>query len=78
MCEDGFAGQGETLVAPAHRGRRLGLRIKIANLDLLLREHPRVHAIDTYNAAENRYMIAINEALGFVPACRVGAWELDL
>jgi GNAT superfamily N-acetyltransferase len=76
--EDGFADQSDTLVAPAHRGRRLGLWIKLANLELLVSEHPEVRAIDTFNADDNRWMIAINEAMGFVPLLRVRDWELDL
>jgi GNAT superfamily N-acetyltransferase len=70
--------QGDTLVAPAHRGRRLGLRVKLANLDLLHRTHPEVQQVDTFNAAGNRWMIAINDALGFRPLYRLGDWELDL
>jgi RimJ/RimL family protein N-acetyltransferase len=79
-CEydDGYADQGDTLVAPAHRGRRLGLLVKLANLDLLRREHPGVRVVDTYNAAENRHMVAINDAMGFVPLVRQGDWELAL
>jgi hypothetical protein len=75
---DGFAHQGDTIVDPAHRGRRLGLRIKLANLELLVREHPEVRAIDTFNADDNRWMIAVNEAMGFVPIQHVEDWELDV
>ena len=78
VVQDGFAHQGDTLVDPAHRGRRLGLRIKLANLELLVREHPEVRAIDTFNADANRWMIAVNEAMGFVPIRHVADWELDL
>ncbi|MDT7580882.1 MAG: hypothetical protein QOK35_2146 [Pseudonocardiales bacterium] len=78
VVRDGFASQGDTLVAPAHRGRQLGLRIKLANLELLVREHPEVRAIDTFNADDNRWMIAVNEAMGFVPIRRGEDWELDL
>lgn len=76
--QDGFASQGDTLVALEHRGRRLGLRIKLANLELLCREHPEVRAIDTFNADDNRWMIAVNEAMGFVPIRHLEDWELDL
>ena len=74
----GHAGQSDTLVAPAHRGRRLGLRIKMANLELLGREHPEVDHVDTFNAADNRWMVAINEAMGFRPLYRLGDWQLEL
>jgi GNAT superfamily N-acetyltransferase len=59
-------------------GHRLGLWIKLADLEPLVREHPEVQAIDTFNADDNRWMIAINEAMGFVPLLRVRGWELDL
>ncbi|HSU10360.1 MAG TPA: GNAT family N-acetyltransferase [Pseudonocardia sp.] len=78
VVADGFASQGDTLVAPAHRGHRLGLWIKLANLELLLREHPEVRAIDTFNADDNRWMVAINEQLGFRPLRRQTDWELNL
>lgn len=78
VVRDGFASQGDTLVDPAHRGRRLGLRIKLANLELLVRERPEVRAIDTFNADDNRWMIAVNEAIGFVPIRYVEDWQLDL
>jgi GNAT superfamily N-acetyltransferase len=78
VVKDGFACQGDTLVGKAHRGLRLGLRIKLANLELLLREHPEVRAIDTFNADDNRWMIAVNEAMGFVRIEDIEDWELDL
>ena len=76
VVRDGYAMQGDTLVAPAHRGHRLGLRLKLANLELLLRDAPEVRAIDTFNAADNRWMVAVNEAMGFVPVQRIEDWEL--
>ena len=75
---DGFAAQGDTLVAPAHRGHRLGLRVKLANLELLIGENPEVRAIETFNAADNRWMVAVNEAMGFVPVQRIEDWELHV
>lgn len=78
VVRDGFASQGDTLVAPVHRGHRLGLWIKLANLELLLREHPEIRAIDTFNADENRWMIAVNELMGFRPLRAQGDWELAL
>ncbi|MFI5906167.1 GNAT family N-acetyltransferase [Dactylosporangium sp. NPDC051541] len=54
-----------TLVHPAHRGHRLGLVAKVANLRTLRAAEPAVTVIDTFNAADNSYMIAINEAMGF-------------
>jgi GNAT superfamily N-acetyltransferase len=71
-------GQMDTIVAPAHRGHRLGLLVKIANLDLARREHPALQMIDTWNADSNPYMVSINEAMGFRPLDRWVEWELEL
>jgi hypothetical protein len=58
------AAQEDTSVVAGHRGHRLGLRMKLAMLDWLRVERPDVEAIDTWNAAGNAPMIAINDALG--------------
>lgn len=68
--------QEDTLVHGEHRGHRLGMLAKAANLELLLAENPAASRIHTWNAAENRFMLAINEALGFEPAAIEGAWQL--
>ncbi|HWG02900.1 MAG TPA: GNAT family N-acetyltransferase [Trebonia sp.] len=57
--------QGFTGVSRPHRGHRLGLLLKAAMLDWLATAEPRVERIDTWNAAANQHMIAINEALGY-------------
>jgi GNAT superfamily N-acetyltransferase len=54
--------QGGTIVRRDHRGHRLGLAVKIANLRQLGSSHS---CVTTWNALANRPMIAINEALGF-------------
>jgi GNAT superfamily N-acetyltransferase len=72
------AHQGDTIVAPEHRGHRLGLLVKLANLRLLRAQHPAVRNVDTYNADSNPYMVSVNEAMGFRPLDRLGEWELDL
>ena len=72
------AGQGDTIVAPEHRGRRLGMLVKLANLERVRRDRPDLAVIDTYNADSNPWMVAINEAMGFRPYDRYGQWELDL
>ncbi|HEY3528012.1 MAG TPA: GNAT family N-acetyltransferase [Nocardioides sp.] len=54
-----------TLVHPDHRGRRLGMGVKCAQLRLLGERFPDRHYIQTSNAEVNAQMVAINEALGF-------------
>ena len=50
-----------------HRGHRLGVAVKVANLRLLQRERPDITRLTTYNAEVNSHMIGVNEALGFRP-----------
>lgn len=69
--DDRWAYQGDTIVDPPHRGHRLGLLLKIANLRALMADRPDVKAIWTWNAESNRHMIAVNEQLGYVKA----GWE---
>lgn len=71
-------GQWGTIVERDHRGHRLGMLVKIENLRQLLATCPEVVTVSTYNAAENRHMIAVNEELGFRPVERYHAWQLTL
>lgn len=66
-----------TAVARAHRGHRLGLLIKVAMLELLREREPQLETVLTGNAGSNRYMIAINEMLGFEVLDHARSWELD-
>jgi len=75
---DEFVHQHDTLVLKEHRGRRLGMLVKTANLQRLAAERPSVRRIGTWNAEENSYMLAINVALGFRPAGGSGEWQLKL
>ena len=57
-----------------HRGHRLGMLLKIANLQLLQEAAPGHPSVLTWNAEENRPMLGVNEAVGFVPIGYEGAW----
>lgn len=76
--EPTVAEQWNTIVDPAHRGHRLGLATKIANLRNLRREIPGVLRLETWNALENSRMVAINELLGFQIVERVDEYQLAL
>jgi GNAT superfamily N-acetyltransferase len=60
-----WANQAFTAVTRAHRGHRLGLLVKVAMAETLIAAEPGLRWIETWNAASNRYMIAVNEALGY-------------
>jgi GNAT superfamily N-acetyltransferase/RimJ/RimL family protein N-acetyltransferase len=61
-----IAAQEDTSVVAAHRGHRLGLRLKLSMLEWLRAERPDVECVDTWNVPGNAPMIAINDALGCV------------
>lgn len=67
--------QDDTLVLPGHRGHKLGLRLKLRNVERLVADWPAAKRIYTFNAAENSHMLAINIGMGFVPAGCTGIWQ---
>ncbi|MHB1064466.1 MAG: GNAT family N-acetyltransferase [Georgenia sp.] len=70
--------QYNTLVRADHRGHRLGMLVKVDNLEQLTEVYPAVRRLHTWNAGENRHMLAINEALGFAVASVEGVWQRNL
>ena len=69
--------QALTAVVRAHRGHRLGLRLKLAMMELLAEAEPQVRQLFTTNTETNEHMIAINETLGYrVLGQPVRSWEL--
>ena len=67
--------QEDTLVLREHRGRRLGMLLKVGNLLHLQRERPGHPSVLTFNAEENRHMLSVNEAVGFEPIAYEGGWK---
>ena len=82
ICTDdgtpGWVFQMDTVVLPAHRGRRLGMLVKVAMLESLPDRGVSAERILTGNAGANEHMIAINEQLGFEVASTHRSWELPL
>jgi GNAT superfamily N-acetyltransferase len=76
--EPGRCYQWGTLVDPTHRGHRLGLAVKVANLRHLRAAVPSLRSMTTFNAEVNAHMVAINEQLGFRPVERLGEFQRRL
>ena len=70
--------QWATLVLREHRGHRLGLAVKLANLVRLEAAFPSVRRVLTGNAQENGPMIAVNEMMGFEVVATETLWRKDL
>jgi GNAT superfamily N-acetyltransferase len=78
-ADPGWGHQMLTGVTRPHRGHRLGLLVKTAMAQWLREAEPALERIDTWNAESNRYMIAVNEALGYTVVGRPSSWwKLDV
>ena len=73
-----IAFQGDTGVAPDHRGHGLGAWMKAVNHRRLRAERPSVSVVQTWNASANAPMLRINRALGFRPVQTYRGWYLAL
>jgi GNAT superfamily N-acetyltransferase len=73
-----YASQYDTSVLRAHRGHRLGMLMKIDMLRWLAAVEPQVREVETWNAASNEHMIAVNEALGYLEVARTIGWQRRL
>jgi RimJ/RimL family protein N-acetyltransferase len=60
--------QGDTAVHRDHRGRRLGLLLKIEMMSWIAEAEPQLEIVETWNHADNSYMINVNEAIGYRPS----------
>ncbi len=67
--------QQGTAVKAAHRGHAIGRWLKAANLVKVMQENPEAMFVDTWNAGSNKWMLAINDDLGFRPYIWYTAWQ---
>jgi GNAT superfamily N-acetyltransferase len=70
--------QGDTGVVAAHRGHGLGRWLKAVNALRVLDERADAEVIETWNDGSNRWMLAINDAMGFEPVATWVETELQL
>lgn len=75
---ENYVDQWDTIVLPEHRGHRLGMWLKAANLLQVREAVPEAPAVITYNAEENRHMLSVNESIGFEGISVEGAFERRL
>jgi GNAT superfamily N-acetyltransferase len=71
----GQAWQYDTSVCREHRGHRLGLLLKLEMLRWLGEREPQLRVLDTFNAASNDHMVAVNDALGYQALARMVIWQ---
>jgi GNAT superfamily N-acetyltransferase len=67
--------QQDTIVHTAHRGHRLGILVKVANLRAAAASSPQTTRVCTWNADENEPMVRVNELFGFKRVARCAMWQ---
>ncbi|SDT24434.1 GNAT family N-acetyltransferase [Microlunatus soli] len=60
-----YGNQYDTAVHRDHRGHRLGMLLKIDMMRWLAKAEPQIERIETWNHADNDYMISVNEKIGY-------------
>ena len=70
--------QEDTAVHPDHRGKAIGRWLKAVNALRVLDERPDARWIETWNDGSNRWMLAINDDMGFRPVAEWVEVELQL
>jgi len=60
-----YGWQYDTAVHRDHRGHRLGMLVKLEMMRWLAEAEPQIERIETWNNADNSYMINANEAIGY-------------
>jgi GNAT superfamily N-acetyltransferase len=69
------AHQLDTSVLAEHRGHRLGLLLKGSMVQWLAETEPQLLEVDTWNAASNAHMIAVNDRLGYRVAATATCYQ---
>jgi GNAT superfamily N-acetyltransferase len=72
------AWQWATIVLKEHRGHRLGLAVKLANIEYMAQVFPSAWRISTGNAQENAPMISVNDRMGFEVVATDTFWQKTL
>jgi len=70
--------QRDTAVVGGHRGRGLGRAVKAAMMRWLVADIPELGRVITNTAAENAYMIRVNEQIGYVHYADIGVFEASV
>jgi GNAT superfamily N-acetyltransferase len=78
LAEPTRAAQQITVVRPEDRGHRLGLLLRLENLRLIRARRPGLRFVDTRNTLANERILAINRAIGFVPAESTIEWQVPV